>query len=386
MKKGWTTKKLSEICRFINGRAYNKQELLNTGKYPVLRVGNFFTSDHWYYSDLELEENKYCDNGDLLYAWSASFGPKIWDGGKVIYHYHIWKVIPDESLVTKEFLYHLLDWDKDQIKIDQGAGTTMTHVSKGSMDERLVNIPPLAEQERIVSLLDESFAALAQVHANAGRNLVNTREVFEAVLADVFEDGEDWEEKRLEEVLQKTETVDPTKTPNKKYIYIDVSSVNKENLSIEEVNFIKGKDAPSRARKLVKTNDVLFATVRPTLRRIAIVPEEYDNQICSTGYFVLRGKEFIDNKLIFYFLQTKGFMGKMEKLQKGASYPAVTDGEVRNQIIHFPKSLAEQSAIVQRLDGLAQETRRLEEVYQSKLEDVEELRKSVLKEAFEGLL
>jgi type I restriction enzyme, S subunit len=96
MKAGWQTKRLDEICVLVNGRAYKKDELLGAGKYPVLRVGNFFTSDHWYHSDLELEADKYCDNGDLLYAWSASFGPRIWGGDKVIYHYHIWKVLPNE--------------------------------------------------------------------------------------------------------------------------------------------------------------------------------------------------------------------------------------------------------------------------------------------------
>ena len=64
-----------------------KPELLAEGKYPVLRVGNFFTSNKWYFSDLELDETKYCDNGDLLYAWSASFGARMWEGEKVIYHF-----------------------------------------------------------------------------------------------------------------------------------------------------------------------------------------------------------------------------------------------------------------------------------------------------------
>ena len=88
MNNGWQVKKLGDVCRLINGRAYSKPELLSDGKYRLLRVGNFFTNNHWYYSDMELEEDKYCDTGDLLYAWSASFGPRIWTGGKVIYHYH----------------------------------------------------------------------------------------------------------------------------------------------------------------------------------------------------------------------------------------------------------------------------------------------------------
>ena len=88
----WPLVELCEVARLINGRAYNKDELLNEGKYPVLRVGNFFSNRGWYFSDLELDDKNYCSDGDLLYAWSASFGPKIWDGEKTIFHYHIWKL------------------------------------------------------------------------------------------------------------------------------------------------------------------------------------------------------------------------------------------------------------------------------------------------------
>jgi type I restriction enzyme S subunit len=128
VRKGWKTVRLGDICKLLNGRAFKQQELLGEGKYPVLRVGNFFSNKNWYYSDFELDEDKYCDDGDLLYAWSASFGPKIWDGGKVIYHYHIWKTAIDETEIDKMFLYYWFDWDSEKIKLDQGAGTTMTHM------------------------------------------------------------------------------------------------------------------------------------------------------------------------------------------------------------------------------------------------------------------
>jgi type I restriction enzyme S subunit len=151
----WVEKPLSEVCMFVNGRAYKKHEMLEKGKYLLLRVGNFFTNKDWYYSDLELEPDKYCDTGDLLYAWSASFGPRIWDGGKAIYHYHIWKVLPKAAIVEKRFLLYLLEWDVEQIKQAHGTGTTMMHVGKGSMEGRIVPIPPLKEQSSIVAVLDE---------------------------------------------------------------------------------------------------------------------------------------------------------------------------------------------------------------------------------------
>ncbi len=158
-----------------------------------------------------------------------------------------------------------------------------------------------------------------------------------------------WQTKTLGEVLERTETFDPTRTPTTEFEYIDVSSVSNQTLTIQDTQYLIGKNAPSRARRLVKANDVLFATIRPTLRRIAIVPETLDQQICSTGYFVLRAQPEADHRYLFYFLQTAGFMTAMEKLQKGASYPAVTDGDVRSQPIPVPP-LPEQHRIVAILD------------------------------------
>jgi len=160
-----------------------------------------------------------------------------------------------------------------------------------------------------------------------------------------------WETKALGSVLVKTETVDPTKNPGKEFLYIDVSSVSNTSFAIENTTLLKGREAPSRARKLVRKDDIIFATVRPTLKRIALVPENLDRQVCSTGYFVLRADQTIQFKLLFYFLQTDSFIERMEKLQRGASYPAVTDADVRQQLISFPKSLPEQKRLVSILDS-----------------------------------
>ena len=158
-----------------------------------------------------------------------------------------------------------------------------------------------------------------------------------------------WQTKTLGEVLQKTETVNPVQSPETEFDYIDVSSVSNTSFEVEQTQRLKGKDAPSRARKLVKTNDVIFATIRPTLRRIAIVPAHLDEQVCSTGYFVLRPKAVLDHRFVYYWLFSEEFMRQMEALQKGASYPAVTDKEVRDQVIPFP-TLPEQQRIVTLLD------------------------------------
>jgi type I restriction enzyme S subunit len=152
--ESWEWCRLEDVVEFINGRAYKKDELLDKGKYKVLRVGNFFTNDSWYYSDLELPDDKYCYRGDLLYAWSASFGPKIWDGEKTIFHYHIWNVKYSNTVLWREYLYYFFLADKLKIK-QATTGSTMIHVSMENMKPRLIPLPPLAEQHRIVEKIEQ---------------------------------------------------------------------------------------------------------------------------------------------------------------------------------------------------------------------------------------
>lgn len=191
----------------------------------------------------------------------------------------------------------------------------------------------------------------------------------------------EWQTKTLGEILEKTETVNPLQSPEVEFDYIDVSSISNKTFTIEETQRLKGKAAPSRARRLVKANDVLFATVRPTLQRIAIVPDELDNQVCSTGYFVLRPRAGIDHRYVFYFLFTDTFMGQMENLQKGASYPAVTDGEVRSQFILFPP-LPEQQRIVGILDEAFDGIAIAKANAQKNLQNARELFESYLQSVF----
>ena len=147
----WKLNILDSVCTFHNGRAYKQHELLSAGKYRVLRVGNFFTNDSWYYSDLELEEDKTASDGELLYAWSASFGPRFWKGEKVIYHYHIWKIDSFQE-VCKEFLFYFLEKDAASIK-NEVQGGTMAHITKADMERRSITYPTICEQSKIARLL-----------------------------------------------------------------------------------------------------------------------------------------------------------------------------------------------------------------------------------------
>ena len=155
----WNKTTLGEAATFFNGRAYKQEELLESGKYPVLRVGNFFTNNNWYYSDLELDETKYCDKGDLLYAWSASFGPRMWHGVKVIYHYHIWKV-EQHSGIDRQFLFITLENETERMKSNSANGLGLLHITKGTIEGWDTAFPSPPEQHRIASCLSSLDALI----------------------------------------------------------------------------------------------------------------------------------------------------------------------------------------------------------------------------------
>ena len=164
----WEQRKLGEVATFINGRAYKQNELLDSGKYKVLRVGNFYTNDSWYYSNLELADKYYIDEGDLVYTWSATFGPHIWNGEKVIYHYHIWKIELSKFL-DRDFTLQILEADKAKLLANTN-GSTMIHVTKKDMESKVISLPNIEEQKKIGSYLMK-FDSLITLHQRKQNHL-----------------------------------------------------------------------------------------------------------------------------------------------------------------------------------------------------------------------
>jgi type I restriction enzyme S subunit len=395
MKSGWELKKLGEVCEYKSGTTISPILEKPNGAILYVKVGDmnilgnedYITVSSRYVDRKDINANQIIPTGSIIFP---KRGGAIATNKKrrivlpTIVDLNTMALVPSK-IIDNDYLFF---WFKQIDLATLSNGTSIPQINNYSFDNVFISYPKsIPEQQRIVAILDEAFEAIDQAKANTEKNLQNARELFQSELNSIFTNkGEGWVERKLGDVLHRTETINPLLQAETEFIYIDVSSVNKETLLIEDVNFIKGKDAPSRARKFIKTNDVIFATVRPTLKRIAIIPEEYNEQICSTGYFVLRASDMIDFRMLFYYLQTFYFQDKMEKLQKGASYPAVTDNEVRQQIIKFPTDKKVQQGIVHQLDALSSETKKLEENYRKKQESLEELKKSILQKAFSGEL
>ena len=214
----WEQRKLGEIATFINGRAYSQPELLSSGKYKVLRVGNFYTNDSWYYSDLELGEKYYADYGDLLYTWSATFGPHIWLGDRVIYHYHIWKINLSDQL-EKQFAVQLLEQDRTNI-LSSKNGSTMVHITKEGMEQKDVIIPPSTKEQQEIGAFFLQLDNLITLHQ---RKYDKLQVLKKAMLEKMFPKNgssvpeirfkgftDAWEQRKLGEVVKEVTRNDPT--------------------------------------------------------------------------------------------------------------------------------------------------------------------------------
>lgn len=186
----WVCCKQKYVISLINGRAFKDTEFEEDGKYRILRVGNFFSNPKWYSSNLELEDDKYCYNGDLLYAWSMSYGPYIWNGEKVIYHYHIWKAKLLNNL-SKRFAYYYLIALSDSIKSDVHE-TTMSFITMKSMNNSYIAFPEdIFEQQAIADYLDETCSKIDEIIAEAKASIDEYKELKQSVIFEAVTKGLD---------------------------------------------------------------------------------------------------------------------------------------------------------------------------------------------------
>jgi type I restriction enzyme S subunit len=254
-----------------------------------------------------------------------------------------------------------------------------------------IPILPLSEQRLISSLLfklETAIAIQAQLtDATVELKRAAMRELFTRGLrgepqkeTEIGPVPESWEIVPLGSICIATDQVDLTTEGSRRIQYIDVSCVSREALAVVTTNEYLLRDAPGRARKRVFNGDVIFATIRPTLCRVARIPPEMDNQVCSTAFCVLRTNDPRGlGKFIFYAIQRPEFIDLLARIETGASYPAVTDRQVKAQPIPLPQK-EERDEIVSILDAIDRKI----ELHRKKREVLEELFKALLHKLMTG--
>ena len=408
MKQGWEIKKLGEVCDFQNGFAFQSKSYKESGL-PILRITNIQNDE------IDTKELVYFDTkdykvnldrfkvyqGDLLIAMSGATTGKLGiNNSETVFYLNqrVGKFIPKKFL-NKAFLYYFLT-TKVEESLRIAAGAAQPNLSTEQINNFEIPLPPLPEQQRIVSILDEAFAAIAKAKANAEQNLKNAKELFESYLQGVFDPstrlgqgkGDGWEEKKLGEVF---EIKPPKKEAKAKLSDNDlVSFLPMEDLGVCENEIKPEKEKPLKdvagSYTYFAENDVLIAKITPCFENGKLgVAKNLTNGVGfgSSEYIVFRCPENIVPEFLFYFLSRESLREEGKKYMSGAvGHKRVSKDWIENYLFSFPKSKEAQQTIVRQLDALRAETQKLEAVYQKKIDDLEELKKSVLRKAFAGEL
>ena len=292
-------------------------------------------------------------------------------------------VIRSKNFDTR-FLYYQLNRNKYLLSFNNGEN--QSNLRKDDILNCELFVPPLQEQQRIVAILDEAFAALAKAKSNAEQNLKNAKELFESYLQGLFENkGEGWEEKKLIEITNKIGSGATPRGGNESYKTEGISlvrSMNVHDFEFREKNlaFIDEKQAKELNNVTLQENDVLLNITGASVARCCLIPKEYLPARVNQHVSIIRAKNEIIAPIFLNLLLTSKFY-KDQLLftgEQGATRQAITKAQLEVFKIAFPKNIKEQKNLMNKLGALSNETKKLEAIYQQKINDLEELKKSVL--------
>lgn len=375
MKKSWEYCQLEDAVKKGSSNISLNKIKNEDGKYPVFAAKGFVQNVSFYHQEED-------------YLAIIKDGAGI---GRVSKH-------PAKSSVvaTMQYLIPKDGFDIDFIKyflegVDfqkYRSGSTIPHIYfKDYKSEKFPKIP-LPEQQRIVTILDETFSAIDKAKANAEQNLKNAKELFESYLQGVFENkGDNWAEKTLKEVCAKI-TDGTHQTP--KYfddgiIFLSSKNVTSGKIDWENIKYIDEKQHIEMHKRVApRIGDILLAK-NGTTGVAAMV----DRDVVFDIYVSLAHIRVLDEIIpdfMLHFINSPIAKKQFNKRLKGSGVPNLHLEEIREVIIPFPKSKETQQTIVRQLDALRAETQKLEAVYQKKIADLEELKKSILQKAFAGEL
>ena len=241
--------------------------------------------------------------------------------------------------------------------------------------------PQFEEQKKIAVFLDKECSKIDEIISDNNREIELLDEYKDKIIYDYFKEIK--EEIKLKYIISSnTRTLSEKGNEEKEIMYIDIGSVNSDG-EITNTEKYMFKNAPSRARRIVKTNDVIISTVRTYLKAIALINSVYDDYICSTGFSVLKPSNMIDSKYLFYALKNICFTDKVSANSTGISYPAITDSKLINLKIKIT-DFNNQKLIANKIDKKINKINEVVEYRKKIIEKLEEYKRSLIYECVTG--
>ena len=377
---------LKEIaCSIYRGTGIKRDQVTEDGV-PCVRYGEIYTTYNTWFDECVshtkeeyVSSPKYFEHGDILFAIT---GESVEDISKSIVYIGHEKCLAGGDIVVMKhnqnprYLAHVLNTSMAREQKSKGkVKSKVVHSNVSSIEQIRIPLPTLEVQERYADVLDnfekicndlniglpaeiearrkqyEYYRDVLLTFAETGSTILTDRQTDRQTVIKLVQYVFGYVDVSLEEICNKVSLISWNNETGNKY-YVDLTSVSREKHCIndEGVILICKDNAPSRAKQIIKKNDILFGGTRPMLKRYCVATEKYEDQICSTGFCVLRiNKQMALTNYIYHVIGTNDFYAYIEANQQGASYPAISDRLLKRYKIALP-TIKEQSRIVSILD------------------------------------
>lgn len=395
MKAGWQINKLGEVCEIVNGGT------------PKTTISEYWGGKNLWITPAEMgnrlnpyvedTERKITDYGlvnssarilpekSVILSSRAPIGHVVINVHPMATNQGCKGLVPTRNIHYKFLYYYLVSIVR--ILDSLGTGATFKELSGAKLKDIQIPYPDYYQQRRIVAILDEAFAGISAAKESAEKNLKNANEVFEALLQDTFLNNDGWEEKPIKKIGVTQTGITPQTSDKENYgDYIpfikpaDIDfdgfgSINYSNFSLSEKGLLSGR--------LIPKNSVLMVCIGASIGKTGFSEQDVS---CNQQINSLTLNSNFEPKFFYYALKTRLFFKEVILNSAQATLPIINKSKWENITVKYPKSVAEQRRIVSQFESITAETSRLESVYQQKLANLEELKKSILHKAFSGAL
>lgn len=373
----YPTKRLWEIANYVNWKAFKPSDWWISWL-PIIRIQNLNWKNEYNYFNWNIEDKYIIQKWDILISWSASLDVYIWNWPKSVLNQHIFKVEIDENIVNKQFFYYLIKNSLAEI-IHNTHWVWMKHITKWNFERIKTIFPSLPTQKLIVQKLDSSFEKIDKSIELTKKNLENIEELNKSVLEEVFSE---WKYENVD-LLTVADFHNKWILPNNKDLYNYIWLEHIESNTWKLVNYSKTEWKNIKSNKVsFEKWMVLYWKLRPYLNKVLV--SEFD-WVATTEILPIKCWINLYNYYLAYYLRTSFFVNLANSNISWARMPRVTTWFLKTVKIPLPP-LQKQKEIVAQLDKVFEKNKALKESYEKKLKDLEEMKQSLLKEAFEWRL
>ena len=384
MKKGWEEKKLGEVCDVIAGQSPEGKYYNKVGDGLPFYQGKKEFNDKFIGEPTTwtTKVTKEAQQGDVLISVRAPVGPVNFSMGKICIGRGL-AAIRASEIIDREYLYNfLLKHEKDIIG---NTGAVFNSINKTQIEDILIPLPLLPEQQRIVAIVEETFDAIARAKENTEKNLQNAREIFKSYLHSIFSNpGNEWPEKTLGGVAIIQSGGTPLRSSKEfwddgaipwyssgelNYLYTGVSERCITEIGLNNSN-----------AKLFPKGSLLVGMYDTAALKMSIIDRDAAFNQAIAG---IKPNNELD--LIFILHAINAIKPEILNQRRGVRQKNLSLQKIKNISLCIPP-LSEQKSVVAKLDALSTETKKLEAIYNQKLTNLEELKKSILQKAFNGEL